>query len=76
MATETIGKHQLHLVAYELPNGRWDPFLSVYRFDEEAEDFRCVIEKYHASEVPLESYEAAIEEARRVGNQLILGKKL
>jgi hypothetical protein len=68
MAIETIGKYQLHLHAYELPgSGLWDPFITILKFDEEAQDFKCIVEKHHASENAFETYEAAIDEARRVG---------
>jgi hypothetical protein len=72
MAIETIGKYQLHLIAYELPgSGRWDPFVTIHRFDDATEDFQCVVEKYHASEATFATYSEAIDEARRVGNTLI-----
>jgi hypothetical protein len=72
MQTETIGPYQLHLIAHELSgSGKWDPFVSIFRFDEPANDFKCVLEKHRAAEQPLPSYEAAIEAARRFGNALI-----
>jgi hypothetical protein len=72
MATETIGKYQLHLIAYELPgSGGWEPYLSIDRFDDDAQDFTCLVEKYRVSDEPFASYSEAIEEARRVGNTLI-----
>lgn len=70
MQIETVGQVQLHLVAHELPGGRWDPFVSVYRFDSEKEDFECVIDRHHVSG-PFDSYEAAIDAATRAGNDLI-----
>ena len=72
MQIETVGKYQLHLFAYELPESRgWDPFVSILRFDDEAGDFRCILERHHASETPSATYDAAIDEARRAGNALI-----
>jgi hypothetical protein len=77
MATETIGKYQLHLVAYELPGSRlWDPFVTILKFDESAQDFKCILEKHHASDKAFETYEAAIEEARRAGSTLIAEGKV
>ncbi len=70
MQIETIGKYQLHLLAQEVPGG-WDPFVSVYEFDDEAQDFRCVLETHHASERTFADYEAAIEAARRAGNDFL-----
>jgi hypothetical protein len=76
MATETIGKYQLYLLAYELPeSGLWDPFVTVLKFDDAAQDFRCIIEKHHASETAFDTYEAAIDEARRVGTMLVEGQQ-
>lgn len=71
MAIETIGNYQLHLVAYELAPGCWDPFVSVFRFDEAVQDFKCVAEKLHAAPEPLASYDEAIDAARRKGTALI-----
>ncbi len=77
MATETIGKYQLHLIAYEMPgSGKWEPYLKIDKFDDARQDFVCVLDKHRVTETPLESYEAAIEAARRAGNQLILEKKI
>jgi hypothetical protein len=72
MATETIGKYQLHFFAYELPgSGQWDPYLRIDKFDDDAQDFKCLIENRRASDKPLATYEEAIEQARRTGNMLI-----
>lgn len=72
MAIETIGNYQLHLIAYEAPAaGLWDPFVTILRFDDAAGDFKCVLEKHHAAEQPLASYDEAIDAARRTGNALI-----
>ena len=39
MATETIGKYQLHLIAYEMPgSGSWEPYLKIDKFDEAKQD--------------------------------------
>jgi hypothetical protein len=72
MATETIGKYQLHLFAYELPGSKqWDSFVRIDKFDDEAQDFKCLIQKRRVSETPFATYEEAIEHARRAGNLLI-----
>jgi hypothetical protein len=72
MAIETIGKYQLHLIAYELPaSNLWDPFVTILKFDDEAQDFRCMVEKHHVSDNPLASYDEAIDAARRVGTAMI-----
>jgi hypothetical protein len=72
MAIETIGKYQLHLIAYELPeSGRWDAFLTILKFDDAAQDFRCVVEKHHVSDDTFANYNQAIDAARQAGSQLI-----
>jgi hypothetical protein len=77
MAIETIGNYQLHLHAYELPeSGRWDPFVTILKFDDEAQDFKCILEKHHASDDAFETYDEAIDEARRVGTALIDAGKM
>jgi hypothetical protein len=77
MQIETVGKYQLHLIAHELSaKGEWDPFITILRFDDEQQDFRCVVEKRRAADHPYSSYEEAIEAARRAGNALILSGKL
>jgi hypothetical protein len=77
MATETLGNYQLHLIAYEMSgSGKWEPYLKIDKFDEAKQDFICVLDKHRVTETPLESYDAAIEAARRAGNQLIREKKI
>lgn len=72
MAIETIGKYQVHLLAYEVPGTRkWDAFLSIYRFDDAVEDFVCLVEKEPVAESPWNSYDDAIEAARRRANVTI-----
>ncbi|MDB5823195.1 MAG: hypothetical protein JWR21_1899 [Herminiimonas sp.] len=72
MATEKIGNYQLHLLAYELPgDGQWDPFVTIDRFDEARSDFVRVVDRRHAAEKPLPTYDLAIEAARRFGTQLV-----
>lgn len=72
MQIETIGKYQLHLIAHELSDkGQWDPFISILRFDDERQDFQCVLEKRRASDHPFPSYEEAIDAARRAGTALV-----
>lgn len=67
MQIETIGKFQLHLSAREIAESRWDPFVTVMKFDDESEDFVCVLEQHHAGD-PRASYEEAIEAARAAGS--------
>jgi hypothetical protein len=77
MATETIGKFQLHLFAYEVPgSGRWKPYFSVHRFDDALQDFVCISEKQPVSGEAFASYEQAIEAGRRAGTALVLSKAL
>jgi hypothetical protein len=77
MQVETVGNYQIHLIAHELPPpGGWDPFVEIYQFDEEKQDFRCVLEKRRVSERALPSYEAAIEAARHFGNGMVQNKKI
>lgn len=72
MQIETIGKYQLHLIAHEIAeSGRWDPFFTIMKFDDQAGDFRCVLSKRQVSGEPFTNYEAAIDAARRAGNALI-----
>lgn len=71
MQIETVGHFQLHLIAIELSGNKWDPFVSIFKFDEDAQDFKCVHEKQRAAEEPLDSYEEAIDAARRTGNALL-----
>lgn len=70
MQIETIGKYQLHLIAHEIGPSRWDPFVTIMKFDEDAQDFVCALEKHHVG-APCSSYEAAIEEARQAGTAVI-----
>lgn len=77
MQIETVGKYQLHLIAHELPPpGGWDPFVEIYKFDEQKQDFVCVIEKRRVSTRALPSYADAIEAARREGNTLMRTKEI
>jgi len=77
MAIETIGHYQLELIAHEVSGtGLWDPFVSIFRFDDEAGDFKCVLEKHHASGKPLPSYDEAIDAARRIGSALVEAGKV
>jgi hypothetical protein len=72
MQIETIGNYQLHLIAQEISaSGRWDPFLTIMKFDDETQDFRCVLEKRHVVGEAYDDYNDAIEAARRAGNALI-----
>lgn len=77
MQIETIGKYQLQLIAHELPGkGEWDPFITILRFDDEKQDFRCVLEKRRAGDHPCPTYEEAIDVARRTGTSLIESGRL
>ena len=49
MQIETVGHYQLHLIAHELPGNKWDPFIAIFKFDDEAQDFKCVSEKQRAA---------------------------
>lgn len=71
MQIETIDHFQLHLIAHEVPGNKWDPFVAVYKFDDEIKDFVCIHEKQRAADEPLASYDEAIETARRAGNALL-----
>jgi hypothetical protein len=70
MQIETMGKYQLHLIAHEVGTSHWDPFVTVLRFDDEAQDFLCELDKHHVG-TPRPSYEEAIEAARRAGTTFI-----
>jgi hypothetical protein len=77
MQIETIGKYQLHLIAHEVAGGKsWDPFVTILEFDDQTQDFRCVVEKRRASDEPLADYEDAIKVASRFGNALIEAGKV
>lgn len=67
MQIETIGKYQLHFIAHETAASRWDPFVTIMKFDDAAQNFVCVLDKHHVG-TPQASYEAAIEAARVAGN--------
>lgn len=73
MAIETIGKFQLHLIAYQLPeNDQWAPYLMVHRFDEGSDRFECIVERRRVmGDTVFPTYEDAIEAARRAGKALI-----
>lgn len=72
MQIETIGKYQIHLIAHELPGkAQWDPFITILRFDDEQQDFKCVLEKRRAGDQPCATYEAAIDVARRAATALV-----
>lgn len=68
---ETVGNYQLHLFAYELESGLWDPFVTILRFDDAQQDFVVVLEKHHASNGAFATYEEAVSEARRAGTAMI-----
>lgn len=71
MQIETIGKYQLHLIAHEVPGGGWDPYVSVFKFDDEAQDFICIVEKHRASDHAIADYNEAIKAAACAGNAYI-----
>lgn len=75
MQIETIGKYQLHFIAHELAeSGKWDSFVSIFKFDEDRQDFSCVMEKRRAADTPFSSYDDAIEAARLTGNALLAAR--
>lgn len=77
MQIETIGKYQLQLIAHEIgSDGRWDPFITILKFDDESQDFRCVLEKRRVADHDFTDYHAAIEAARQAGTALIESGKL
>lgn len=72
MAIETIGKYQLHLYALEVVGtSKWDPYLRIDKFDDDAQDFKCLVENRLVSDTPFATHDEAIEHARRTGNRLI-----
>jgi hypothetical protein len=73
MQIETIGKYQLQLIAHEVPGveKRWDPFVTIFRFDDDRQDFKCVLEKRRAADRSYANYEEAIDAARRAGTAFI-----
>lgn len=68
---EHLGPYTLHLLAWQLADGRWDPFITVDKFDESAGDFLCVAEKQRVSAEGFATYEEAIEAARLAGNRMV-----
>lgn len=74
MQIETVGKYQIHLIAHELPDGRWDPFVAVFKFDDKSQDFKCVQEKQRANDGPCTTYADAIDAARRTGATILPAK--
>lgn len=72
MAIETVRKYQMHLLAYEVPGtGKWDAFLTMSRFDDARQDFVNVVEKEPVADHSWDSYDDAIEAARRFANAMI-----
>jgi hypothetical protein len=77
MAVETWGKYQLDLFPFELEGvGRWAAYLGVHKFDEETQDFVCVMERQRVSDAEFQTEAEAIEEARRAADVLIKSGKL
>jgi hypothetical protein len=77
MQIETVGKYQLHLIVHEVSeSGQWDPYLAILRFDDDAQDFKCVVEKRRVSDHAYSDYDEAIEAARRAGNSLLASGRL
>lgn len=70
MQIETIGKYQLHFIALEVSGG-WDAYLTIMKFNDTKEDFKCVLEKHQVSDHAYATYDDAIEAARLAGNALI-----
>jgi hypothetical protein len=72
MQIETIGNYQIQLIACEVSaSGRWDPFVRIFKFDDDVQDFKCVLDKHHAASEALASYDDAIDAARRTGTKFV-----
>jgi hypothetical protein len=66
MAIETVGKYQIHLMAMPSDgNAKYAPYVTISRFDDEAQDFRVVVEKARAAGDHLYDTENQAEEAAR-----------
>jgi hypothetical protein len=77
MQIETVGKYQLHMTAQELPGTKgWDPFVSIFKFDEASQDFTCVLAKHHVEGNGYATYEDAIDAATKAGNALLRDRDL
>lgn len=77
MQIETVGKYQLHLIAHEVSGaGRWEPFITILRFDDDKQDFTCVLDKRRAVDEEFTDYASAIEAARLAGTALLQSGKL
>lgn len=74
MQIETIGNFQIHMIAHEPVDACWDAFVTVVRFDEQAQDFVCVLER-HKVEGAYASSDEAIEAARQAGNAFIQSRQ-
>jgi hypothetical protein len=72
-AIETIGKYQVHLLGREVSgDGKWAPYLKIEKFDDDAQDFKCIIEKRRvAGEDVFVSEEEAENVAREFANMFI-----
>jgi hypothetical protein len=73
MQIEHFGKFRVDLIPFELSGERrWASYLAVHKFDEQAQDFVCVMEKQRvAGDAVFASSEEAIDAARRIANDLI-----
>lgn len=73
MAIETIGNYQVHLNAVPaMGSPKYAPYVTIARFDEDAQDFVTVVDKVRApGDEVFATEDEAEEAARRYANQLI-----
>jgi hypothetical protein len=78
MAIEVFGKYRLHLVPIQISaTGQWAPYLVIDRFDDGSREFKRVLEKRRVSgRNVFPTIEKAIDEARRVGNELVATRQV
>lgn len=73
MQIETLGNYQVHFMPLQLSgSGQWVAYLTIHRFNENAREFQCVLEKRRVpqkGDFPTAS--EAVEDARRTANMLI-----
>jgi len=72
MTVEHFGKYQLEFIPLELAGiRRWAAYLAIHKFDEDKQDFVCILEKHRVSDSEFSTEEEATNEARKAGNALI-----
>lgn len=78
MAIETIGKYQVHLIGREVSTaGQYAPYVIIEKFDDEARDFKLLLDRQRVPGSRLYPTENAAEEAaREYANKLILAGTL